>query len=192
MARNGKLVIRPDSGIPEDILCGDSTAPEGTPQHKGVIQLLWEVFGGTVNTRGFRVLDSHVGAIYGDAITITTAEKIMNRLKAKGFATTNVVLGIGSYTYQLVTRDTYGMAMKATWVRVDNEPRDIFKSPVTDTGLKKSATGRLAVTRQNGALTLIERATPEQEASSLLELVFKDGYLHRVQNLDHIRRTVIG
>src|ERR1019366_3576297 len=47
MARDGKLVIRPDSGNPLLIICGDSSAPEGSPEFKGALQLLWETFGGT-------------------------------------------------------------------------------------------------------------------------------------------------
>ena len=106
LARNGKLVIRPDSGDPVDIICGllDKTTenyftkPDNviiSPDNKGVIELLWDVFGGTINEQGYKVLDSHIGAIYGDSITLERAEQICERLKAKGFANTNVVFGIG-------------------------------------------------------------------------------------------------
>lgn len=124
MARNGKLVIRPDSGNPVDILCGTNVSGwEGeeaflelqTPKGKGVIELLWDTFGGTINEQGYKVLDEHIGAIYGDSITLQRAEEICQRLEAKGFASTNVVLGIGSFTYQYNTRDTFGFAMKATY-----------------------------------------------------------------------------
>lgn len=118
LARDGKLVIRPDSGDPVDILCGDnywkySVQTLGKevldkPEAKGVIELLWDVFGGTINEQGYKVLDSHIGAIYGDSITIDRAEEICKRLEAKGFASTNVVLGVGSFTYQYNTRDTFG------------------------------------------------------------------------------------
>jgi nicotinamide phosphoribosyltransferase len=97
MARDGKLVIRPDSGDPVLIITGDATQPPGSPAHKGVIELLWETFGGTVNAKDYRELDSHIGAIYGDSITEERARQICERLKAKGFASTNIVLGIGSY-----------------------------------------------------------------------------------------------
>ena len=82
---------------------------EQTPENKGVIELLWDVFGGTVNEQGFKVLDPHIGAIYGDSITLDRCEEICARLAAKGFASTNVVFGIGSYTYQFNTRDTFGL-----------------------------------------------------------------------------------
>jgi len=132
MARDGKLVIRPDSGDPVDIICGLNSKPpimidsellkskdvHNEPKVKGVIELLWDVFGGTVNEQGYKVLDSHIGAIYGDSITIDRAEEICKRLEAKGFASTNIVLGVGSFTYQYNTRDTFGFAMKATYVEV--------------------------------------------------------------------------
>lgn len=101
LARDGKLVIRPDSGNPVHIICGysgkegDEYVDPTTPKGKGVIELLWDVFGGTINEQGYKVLDSHIGAIYGDSITIDRADEICRRLELKGFASTNIVLGIG-------------------------------------------------------------------------------------------------
>ena len=107
MARDGKLVIRPDSGDPVDITCGldlkhfDRIGREPQfPAEKGVIELLWDIFGGTISKEGYKVLDSHIGAIYGDSITLKRQVQIYERLAAKGFAATNIVLGVGSYTYQ--------------------------------------------------------------------------------------------
>ena len=177
MAREGKLVIRPDSGDPADILCGDPSAPIGSPAYKGVIELLAEAFGFTYNSKGYKVLDSHVGVIYGDSITFDRAMDICIRLKAAGWDTTTPVFGIGSYTYQYVTRDTFGFAMKATWAEVDGEGRDLFKDPVTDSGVKKSARGRLAVLKDGccGPLMLVNQATPDQEVESFLRPVWRDG-----------------
>ncbi len=176
LARKGKYVTRPDSGDPADILCGDPDAPIGTPQSKGVIELLWEIFGGTITSTGHRLLDSHVGAIYGDSITEARAQDIVDRLEAKGFSSGNIVFGIGSFTYQYVTRDSFGFAMKATWVKINGVGRDIFKTPKTDNGMKNSAKGRLAVAKNSqGDLHLIEQATEAQEAASLLRPCWKDG-----------------
>lgn len=175
LARDGKLVIRPDSGDPVKILCGDFDALAGSPARRGVVALLWDVFGGTTNSKGFRVLDPHVGAIYGDAITYERAEAICQGLRAKEFASTNVVLGVGSFTYQYVTRDTFGFAMKATWAQVDGRSCDLFKDPVTDDGTKRSARGRLAVVQEGDVLRLIDQATPADEARSLLAPVWEDG-----------------
>lgn len=176
MARDGKLVIRPDSGDPADILCGTG-APGGSPASQGVVEVLWDLFGGTTTETGHRLLDAHVGTIYGDSITRARAVEITERLAAKGFASANVVFGVGSYTYQYVTRDTYGFAMKATWVEIDGAGRDIYKTPKTDSGLKNSARGRLAVLAdESGELQLVERATAEQETASLLRPVWSDGH----------------
>ena len=186
MARNGKLVIRPDSGDPVDILCGTIVGPIDynftvTNAEIGVVELLWNVVGGTVNEKGYKVLDPHIGVIYGDSITLDRAEQICRRLEAKGFASTNVVLGIGSYTYNYNTRDSLGIAVKSTYCEVvENgfvEKREIFKDPVTDDGTKKSARGLLCVKRnENGELYLKDRCTEEEERNeSLLTTVFHNG-----------------
>lgn len=165
-ASNGlpaKVVVRPDSGDPVEILCGIEGFDNGenrTPEQKGVVELLWENFGGTVNDKGYKVLDSHVGVIYGDSITLERAKEIIRRLHDKGFASGNVVYGIGSYTYQVNSRDTHGMAAKSTATRVvtngEAENRVIFKDPITDSGTKKSAKGLLSVVEKDGKMVLEE------------------------------------
>jgi nicotinamide phosphoribosyltransferase len=139
-----KLVIRPDSGDPVKIICGDPEAPFYSPQYRGVLELLWDTFGGFINDKGFKEL-VHVGVIYGDSITPERASTILKLMVKKGFVCSNVCFGIGSYTYQYVTRDTYGFAVKSTYGVVNGEPRDIFKNPKTDTGFKKSAKGLIKV-----------------------------------------------
>lgn len=183
--RKGKVVIRPDSGNPVKIICGD---PEGKTeaQRKGVVELLWDVFGGTVTDKGFKLLDEHIGAIYGDSINLERAQAICEGLKAKGFAS-QVVFGIGSYTYQYNTRDTFGTAMKATYVVVDGEAREIFKNPVTDDGTKRSATGLLCVKKEHGKYVLYDQVSPEEEAQSELKTVFKNGKITRDFSLHEIR-----
>jgi nicotinamide phosphoribosyltransferase len=160
-----------------DIICGDWNFEEHGDQcrNDGVVKLLWDRFGGTVTSKGFKLLDSHVGVIYGDAITYPRAAEIGARLAVNGFAM-QPVLGVGSFTYQYVTRDTFGFAMKATYAVVDGEERDLFKDPVTDSGTKRSAKGRLAVHRKiadlNGAdpeYVLVQQATPADE--ELCEMV---------------------
>lgn len=188
MARDGKVVIRPDSGDPVKIICGD--AEKNGPAGKGVIELLWNVFGGTITSTGHRQLDPHVGVIYGDAITYERAQAICNGLAAKGFTSSNMVFGVGSYSYQYVTRDTYGFAMKATWADVAGTGRNLFKKPVTDNGTKFSATGRLAVIEDGHTLRVIECASPEQEAASLLTPVWRDGKFLRRCSFADIRRKL--
>jgi nicotinamide phosphoribosyltransferase len=256
MNRNGKLVIRPDSGNPVDIICGKTMTyrvvergnqnilssgtrfifndsgrnPEvytktgswnslgyepyqRTVEDKGVIELLWDLFGGTINGQGYKVLDPHIGAIYGDSITPQRAKEICERLKAKGFASTNIVLGVGSYTYQYNTRDTFGFAVKATYGEVleevlqniddsgnNIEPgvykkqpvgREIFKDPITDDGTKKSKKGLLHVWQdRHGDLQVRDQVNKHDEAHGVLQTVFLNGKLTKETTLDEIRERL--
>jgi len=201
LTRDGKVVIRPDSGDPVQILCGydnwddipkNVTYPEILK--KGIIQSLWDIFGGTFvkgqNGKEYKLLNSHIGALYGDSILYRTAQEILKRLELMGFASTNVVLGVGSYTYQGVTRDTHGTAMKATYVEINGKGREIFKDPATDDGTKKSAKGLLRIDKVNGKYVLKDQCTKEQEAGGELKLVFENGKLIKRTTLDEIRKIV--
>ena len=197
MARDGgpesmdKVVIRPDSGDPADILCGDPNAPIDSPAFKGVVELLAETFGTTKTEQGYKVLDSHIGAIYGDAITIERCQAICERLKAKGFASTNVVYGIGSYTYQFNTRDTLGFAMKATSVTINKQQIAIFKDPITDDGTKKSAVGRVQVIESsNGNLEYRDENDGHENTVDLLTPLFENGKLLRETTLAKIKERM--
>ncbi len=191
LKRNGKVVIRPDSGDPIKIICGDPEANIGTPEYKGAIECMWEIFGGTITEKGYKLLDSHIGLIYGDSITPGRQKAILEILKAKGFASYNVVLGIGSYTYEYVTRDTFGFAVKATYGEVNGVGRAIFKSPKTDDGTKKSAKGLLAVHKDAaGTFILRDDCSWEEEAKGELKTVFKDGKLIIDHTLGEIRERI--
>ena len=178
---------------------------------KGVIELLWDIFGGTINEQGYKVLNSHIGAIYGDSITTERAEEICRRLESKGFASTNVVFGIGSFTYQYNTRDTFGFAMKATYVEKEVEVQvgttpenlkwtteiqgfEIFKDPVTDNGMKKSAKGLLRVVRNKSSNQLLledECSWSDVESEeNQLKVVFKDGEFVKRTTLTEIRERL--
>ena len=234
MARNGKVVIRPDSGDPVKIITGyfvktvpytsedylarierqsfhmkmwedsefdavktsdgryfDSDGDELTHEEVlGAIHILHEVFGGKVNTKGYIELDSHIGLIYGDSITLTRCQQICERLARKGFASTNVVFGVGSYTYQYNTRDTFSLACKATWVQINGEGKPIFKDPKTDNGHKKSAKGLLRVVNNCGTLELEDNVTPGMETTGELVTVFYNGALDNEVSLAEVRRRV--
>ena len=206
LARDGKVVIRPDSGDPVDIICGLQTPMSEyglkDAKYKGVIELLWDVFGGTINEQGYKVLDSHIGAIYGDSITLDRAEQIFQRLEAKGFASTNIVLGVGSFTYQFNTRDTFGFAMKATYVEVKHpaesgspaytiEGREIFKDPITDDGVKKSAKGLLHVTKSNeNGYMLVDKVTWDNEKNGELQAIYINGQFENQTTLTEIRERL--
>ncbi len=191
LARDGKVVFRPDSGDPVRIIVGDPNAPVGSPAYKGAVQCLWEIFGGTVTDKGHKVLDSHVGLIYGDSISLARAERILEGLKLRGFASNNIVFGTGSFTYQHVTRDTLGTAIKATWGQVSGEPRDLFKKPKTDDGLKNSACGLLRIEKEHGDYVLYDQQTFEQEQQGELTTVFKDGRIVLEHNIADIRKRLL-
>lgn len=273
MARDGKVVVRPDSGDPVKIVAGwkTLTASSGTGESgevlipwseldsqsdqytrdfdaiyfaetgvfreitkdariegtdalfkvgreikeveiKGMIQCLWEIFGGTESSTGYQILDSHIGGIYGDSITLARAQAICERLEAKGFASTNLVYGIGSFTYQgaitptaIVTRDTFGFAVKSTYGELLSTNHnalqqelvvsvEIFKDPVTDDGLKKSAKGLTAVVYDevdpDAPLKLKDQATWDDVLNCAFQTVFEDGQLVRHQKLSEIRGVI--
>lgn len=197
MARDGKLVIRPDSGDPVKIICGDPDAATEW-ERKGSIEVLWDLFGGTTTSTGHKLLDSHIGLIYGDSITLARAEAILEGLHAKGFASGNVVFGIGSYTYQMITRDTFGTAMKATACEVEGDFIEIYKDPKTGDGLKKSAKGLLRVTLDllpdggGSEFVLHDQQTMEQVESCTNWLceVWRDGHWIETTTLEKIRRLL--
>lgn len=192
MTRNGKVVIRPDSSpkTPVEIICGDHEG-KTEEERKGVVELLWDKFGGTISECGYRELDSHVGAIYGDSITLERAKLICENLKIKGFASTNIVFGTGSYTYHFShSRDTFGFAVKATYGEVNGDEKDIFKDPITDNGTKKSLCGRIKVWNDNGTIKVKDKCSAKEEREGLLETVFIDGELVRNQKLSGIRQLL--
>lgn len=192
VSRGGKVVFRPDSGDPVKIICGDPDAPKDTPENLGAVESLWNIFGGTQTDKGYRVLDGHVGLIYGDSITLDRAQRILKGLKDKGFSSQNIVFGIGSYTYQHVTRDTFGSAIKATAGEINGKFVELFKDPKTDDGIKKSAKGLLRVEHKDGHFLLYDQQTHEEEELGLLRPVFRDGDAYNLQTLAEIRSVLRG
>ncbi|VEB39645.1 putative nicotinate phosphoribosyltransferase [Chromobacterium violaceum] len=204
---NAKVVFRPDSGDPVRILAGyrddelqfddagnctarDDGRPVSAAERKGAVECLWDIFGGTVTERGYRVLDSHVGLIYGDSITLPRARDILLRLAEKGYASCNVVFGIGSFVYGMNSRDTFGYALKAVYAEVAGEAVDIYKDPATDDGTKKSARGLLRVEEENGRYALYQQQTPAEAEGGALRPVFRDGELLVKQTLAEIRQRL--
>jgi len=246
MARDGKVVFRPDTGDPTRVVCGykkfnsefnvgeengadwsydydealknnyeliqykngdtywlqnefligdvsiDELKVELTDSEiKGSIECLWDIFGGTVTDQGYKVLDPHVGLIYGDSITFQRANDICEGLIAKGFASTNIVFGMGSYTYQYVTRDTDAYAVKATFVRVNDKDINIYKKPKTGDGSKNSAMGIPIVLKdENGKFYMKDHGTFDELHNCELIEVFRDGQLLVDQTLAEIRERI--
>ena len=184
LARDGRVVFRPDSGDPELIICGDPMAEIDTPEYKGSIRLLDEVFGSTLNSKGFKVLNPKVGLIYGEGITLERQGRILQRLMEQGYASSNVVFGIGGLLLQRHNRDDGGFAIKALYAEVGIEPRNLVKTPKTDVR-KASHAGPQKLILENGAY----RTVPMDDFNDRGELrrVFNDGTLHR-QTFDEIRK----
>lgn len=226
MSRKGRVIIRPDSGCPEDIICGYWTKPgyetktkvskvtgktsyyyrpikkrvrgvrnkwircsEG--QYYGTYYMLYNLFGGTMTEAGYKKLDTHIGLIYGDSITLARQKEIYARLEEKGFCASNLVLGVGSYTYQGKTRDSLGFAMKAVWCQISGEGKEIFKKPKTDSGMKNSLKGLVRVYKdESGHLCVKDQVTKEEEETGLLQTVFENGKLVTETSLAEIRERI--
>lgn len=184
-----KVVFRPDSGNPEDIICGTELecGDDATPEMLGSVRVLWNIFGGTINDKGYKTLNPRVGLIYGDSITPVRAESILRKLESMGFASDNLVLGIGSFTYEFNTRDTLGFAMKCTHITNDGKGISIYKNPKTDNGTKKSAKGLLRVDYVDGNFVRVDDVTPEEEEKGCLRVTFEDGKFYNETNIKEIR-----
>lgn len=191
MARDGRLVIRPDSGDPVLIVCGD---PDGKTEleRKGAVEALWDIFGGTITEKGYKLLDSHIGLIYGDSITLRRCEEICEQLRMKGFASINCVYGIGSYTYQYNTRDTFGFALKSTLCIINGVEKQIFKDPKTDNGIKKSQKGRVVVLKDGDSLKVVDGLglNDEVKGDQLIE-IYRDGELLINDTFSNIRARLV-
>lgn len=161
-------------------------------EEKGLIECLWNTFGGTITPQGYKVLDPHIGAIYGDSITYERAQDIMTRLKKKGFASTNIVFGIGSYSYQGKTRDSLGMAMKATYAEIDGVGTPLMKQPKTDLS-KSSQRGKIVILQdsETGKPMMIDgldsQSIHEYDVLNMLQTVFKNGKATNAETLSKIR-----
>lgn len=178
MAHNGCFLVRGDSGDCVDVVT------------KTVFKL-WELFGGTVNTKGYKVLDPHVKALYGDSITVERAEKIYQILMDNGFAASNVSLGVGSFSMHCIeedgmlkpfTRDTFSSCIKACDAIINGKEYPIFKDPKTDRetgdGFKKSQRGACRVFLKDGELTYEDGLTYEESLkNNIMQPVFRDGKL---------------
>ena len=200
LAHDGCLSIRGDSGDPVKVVT------------KTVFKL-WSIFGGTINSKGFKVLNPHVKALYGDSITPQRCQRIYEILEHAGFAINNVSLGVGSFSmeclevemplddehsymaYRPYTRDTFGIAVKATYAEdADGKPIMIFKNPKTDTGhFKKSQRGCCRVVKDGDNYTYEDGLTwAEAQDNNELQVVFKNGEFILTYTLNEVRQNLHG
>ena len=209
LAHNGCMLVRGDSGDCVDVVT------------KTVFKL-WDHFGGTINSKGYKVLDPHVKAIYGDSITIQRCEEIYEILKENGFACSNVALGVGSFSFQCIeedeeveittkngekiigtttilkpfTRDTFNSCIKATYCEINEKSYPIFKNP-KDGGFKKSQKGCCVVKYNNAERKIyFEDGFTWKEAcedkDNMLKTVFKNGKMIKDFTLEEIREKLNG
>ena len=190
LEHNGCMLMRGDSGDCVEVVTQ-------------TVFKLWDIFGGTINSKGYKVLDPHVKAIYGDSITIQRCQKIYGILAENGFACSNVALGVGSFSFQCIeengtlkpfTRDTFSSCIKATYCEINGKPYPIFKNP-KDGGFKKSQRGCCIVWEEDGKLFYNDGYTWEQACNSkinLLQPVFKDGHMVKQYTLAEVRNNLHG
>lgn len=191
-----KFVVRPDSGDPVKIMMGDPSADQGSPQHKGTLRCLLEVFDPTTTATkrtqtGHWMLDPHIGTIYGDAINLKRGTDINGLMFEQGFCSSNSVYGIGSYTYQLVSRDTFNHAYKTTNAIIDGEHVEMFKDPKTGDGMKTSLRGYIRVEKEGQDFVAYDQQTPEQEKKGELQDAYIEGKFPNMVSLSTIRERLI-
>lgn len=192
LARDGKYVVRPDSGDPMSILCGDPEAEAGSPANKGTFRLLDELFGSSINSKGYKELNPKIGVIYGDGMFYERYEAILNKMKEMGYANTNLVVGIGGLLLQQHNRDDLGFAFKATYAEINGEGCELYKDPITDPG-KKSHKGLMQLIKEyddnfeTWKYTTVDQCTKIQETNGELVTVFKNGRVVKEYTLQDVR-----
>lgn len=218
LARDGRVVIRPDSGDPVDIICGLRTnshfhtrmkegkfyccynpfddnakyveVSEG--QYYGAYYMLGKIFGWNTTIKDYRYPSTKVGLLYGDSITLERQKQIYMRLENAHMAACNLVLGVGSFSYQYASRDSLGFAIKATACVINGKLKEIFKHPKTDDGTKNSLKGLISVYKNvaDGRYYAVDQVTEKEEQQGCLETVFLNGVLTKDYSLSEIRERI--
>lgn len=193
LARDGKYVVRPDSGDPMKILCGDPEATVGSPEHKGTFVLMDELFGSSINSKGFKELNPKVGVIYGDGMYFARYKAILDKMEEMGYANTNLVIGIGGLLLQQHNRDDLGFAFKATYAEINGVATELYKDPATDPG-KRSHKGLMLLIKNDdtGTYETIDKCTEAEEKCGELKQVFLNGKITNLQTLAEIRERANG
>ena len=216
LARDGRVVIRPDSGNPVDIICGLRTNPQyrtriyegkyycdynpfddnsdfvevSKGQYYGSYYMLGDTFGWNTTDNGYLYPSTKIGLIYGDAITLERQKQIYDRLASANMAACNLILGIGSFSMQFRSRDSLGFAVKCTAVQINGELKQIFKRPKTDDGTKNSLKGLITIVKKDNKYVAIDEVSFEQEETGELQTVFKNGILTKEFTLSEVRENL--
>jgi len=179
MQRDGRLVVRPDSGDPVETL-------------RQVFKILWNRFPGTTNNKGFKVLHPNIRVIQGDGVNYESIQDILNMMIEEGFSVENIAFGMGGALLQKVDRDTQKFAFKCSHIVIDGEEVDVRKNPIeiNEKGervqsFKKSKTGRLKLIKTEDSYQTIEKA--QDETDDILVTVFEDGLMIKEWTFEEIR-----
>ena len=176
LAREGKLVFRPDSGMPSEVTMECA-------------ELLAEGFGTTINSKGYKVFDPKVGLLWGDGIDVMGARSILFTLTTRGFAASNIVFGMGGGLLQKINRDTQRFAFKSSYQERGGVGYDIFKQPIDITKTSKKGKLMLILTEDGSYKTVKQDTDVAKEGIDFLETVFKDGELVRDMTFDEVRKN---
>jgi nicotinamide phosphoribosyltransferase len=174
LARDGVLVIRPDSGDPKTIVVS-------------VLEILGRRFGFETNAKGYKVLNPKVRIIQGDGVNYWTIQDVLTAATRAGWSADNIAFGMGGALLQQLNRDTQKFAFKCSHVTIAGEEHDVFKEPVTDRG-KGQKRGRLALVRRDHNFKTVTAEAGKTVPGSLLQTVFLNGEVKREQTLEDIRR----
>lgn len=197
IVKHGNVRLRPDSGNPKLIIVGtaNDVNENSTLEEKGSLRILDEIFGHTLNSKGYKVING-AKLVYGDAMTLQLVPEILKRMEEMGYAPENVIFGVGSFSLQYRSRDSQGWAYKCTYAEIDNKPIMVFKDPKTDReggiAMKKSQKGMVFVFRNDaGEIEFQDGFTSETiPDNNLLRPVFRNGELLIDEDLATIRNRL--
>ena len=177
LARDGVFVVRPDSITP--------THPTPEAEMVWIMDTLWNHFGGTVNSKGYKVINPCVRVLWGDGIDIDGIKKILYAITMVGFATENIAcFGMGGGLLQKVNRDTQRCAFKCSAQYRDGQWYDIQKNPKDIS--KTSKKGKLKLIKVDGEFETVGENDPGED---YLKVVFYNGVLVNEVDFATVRKN---
>ncbi len=174
LARDGVLVVRPDSGDPVHIV------PD-------VIEALMARFGYSTTAQGYRLLNDKVRIIQGDGVNKRSIVEIMDAMIARGLAIGNIAFGMGGGLLQKLDRDSFGYTMKASAIYRSGAWHELFKDPITAKGSKTSRRGKHGVMRSDSGALVARPAANIPAGADALVPVFRDGEILLRHSFDEVR-----
>ncbi len=176
IATGGKLVVRPDSGVPHVVVLD-------------VVERLGKAFGYTTNKKGYKVLHPSVRVIQGDGINLESIPEILMTLESAGWSTENVAFGMGGMLLQGMNRDTMEWAMKCSAIKINGKWYDVYKDPITSKA-KKSKKGRFAVVYENNIATC--KPLEGNAWQNMLQRIWMNGKFYFDDTFDNVRSRAKG